>query len=48
MKIKGYIFLYGNKRQDAVAGRADRGPEINVGFGDSVFKHVPVANREGA
>jgi hypothetical protein len=48
MKKKRYIFLYSNKRHDAVVGRADCGPEISVGFGDSVFKHVPVANREGA
>jgi hypothetical protein len=43
-----YILLYGSKRQEAVAGRADCGPEIKVGFGDSVFNHVPAANREGA
>jgi hypothetical protein len=43
-----YILLYGKKRQEAVVGRADRGPKIKVGFGDSVFKHVPVANSEGA
>jgi hypothetical protein len=43
-----YILFYGNKRQEAVAGRADCGPEIKVGFGDSVFKHVPAATREGA
>ena len=41
-----YNFPYCSKRQEAVAGRADCGPEIRVGFGVSVFKHVSAANRE--
>jgi hypothetical protein len=47
MKQKQYILLHGSKRQEAVKGRADCGPEIQVSLADSVFKHVPQVNREG-
>jgi hypothetical protein len=48
MKQIQYILTYGNKRQEAVNGRADCGPIIPVGFADSVNRHVPKADREGA
>jgi outer membrane protein TolC len=43
---KTRYILYSNKRQKAVAGRAGCGPEISVGGGDSVFRHVPAATEK--
>jgi hypothetical protein len=43
-----YSFFKSSKRREAVAGRADCGPEISVGVGDSVLRHVPAATRKGA
>jgi hypothetical protein len=47
MKRIGYIQIYSKKRQEAVKSRVVYGLKASIDPKDSVFKNVPVANKEG-